>query len=229
MFPDFLDDPVDIVAQRLLGCELVRTFDSGFARVRIVETEAYDQDDPASHAFHGKSERNRALFGPAGHAYVYFTYGMHYCFNISAQAEGFGSGALIRACEPVEGEELLLVNRPLPPAHRSTISRLPTSSNGQSIPMTRRVELLNGPAKLCQALDIDLRLYGHDLHNKPLELIEPQQRLRDGEEIEATPRIGISTAQDALRRFIIAGNPYVSHNSRTPHTRNTPYALDVTP
>ena len=165
---------------------LVRRFDAGGeARVRIVETEAYDQADPASHAFHGRSASNRALFGPSGRLYVYFTYGMYYCCNVSTGDDGFGAGVLIRAAQPVCGLELMAARR-----HREG------------------VDMLNGPAKLCLALDIDLRLDGHDVHKPPV-ILEPNG-LRPGETVSATPRIGITKAADRLRRFIIAGNPYVS-------------------
>jgi DNA-3-methyladenine glycosylase len=209
MFPQFLAQDADSVARALLGCHIVRILDdepvdepvgahdagrvSGRADkhtperivVRIVETEAYDQLDPASHTFHGKSERNRAMFGPAGHAYIYFTYGMHYCLNVTAATEGFGAGALIRAVEPVEGMEIIERRR------------------GR-----KGADCVNGPAKLCKALDIDKTLYGHDLRLPPLSL--EQAELRPGERIEVTPRIGISKAAERQRRFVIAGNPYLS-------------------
>ena len=108
-FPnDILSGSADEAAIGLLGCLLIREFDDGgIAAARIVETEAYDQNDPASHAFHGRSERNAALFGPSGRAYVYISYGMHRCFNVSAGDDGFGAGALIRAVEPVQGIEIM--------------------------------------------------------------------------------------------------------------------------
>jgi|GEM_PF-116687 len=177
----------DEAAAGLLGCLLVRDWPDGTrSAVRIVETEAYDQNDPASHTYHGRSERNRAMFGPAGHAYVYFTYGMHYCVNVTAGADGFGCGVLIRAGEPVEGVEHMRALR-----------------GGRT-----GVELTNGPAKLCQALAIDTSLYGHDLSTAPLRLVRAS--LREGERIARTPRIGISKAADRPRRLIIMGNPYVS-------------------
>ncbi|WP_236632668.1 DNA-3-methyladenine glycosylase [Bifidobacterium xylocopae] len=187
-FPDFLDGPVDEAAQRLLGCLLVRDYeDGGQATVRIVETEAYDQEDPASHAYHGLSERNRAMFGPFGHLYVYFTYGMHYCCNIVCEADGFGAGVLIRAAEPMAGADILSAHR-----HGTHAIR----------------DLTNGPAKLCQALAIDKTLYGHDLRLPPLRLVAAP--LEPGEHIESTPRIGISKAKQRLRRYIINDNPFVS-------------------
>lgn len=184
---DLLIHGADEAAAGLLGCLLVRDWPDGTrSAVRIVETEAYDQNDPASHTYHGRSERNRAMFGPAGHAYVYFTYGMHYCVNVTAGADGFGCGVLIRAGEPVEGVEHMRALR-----------------GGRT-----GVELTNGPAKLCQALAIDTSLYGHDLNNPPLRLVRAS--LREGERIACTPRIGISKATDRDRRLIIMGNPFVS-------------------
>lgn len=206
-FPDFLEGDAEEVARRLLGCYLIRTFDSPLGHpveqgsegtashvvVRIVETEAYDQNDPASHAYHGKSERNKALFGPAGHLYVYFTYGMHYCANVACGADGFGAGALIRAVEPVDekSREALLARRGL------------VGATGK-----RAANATNGPAKLCKALDIDKRLYSHDLHRPPLQLVSGS--LLPGEKVQATERIGFSKAAEVLRRFVIEGNPYLS-------------------
>jgi DNA-3-methyladenine glycosylase len=189
VFPDFLAFPVDIVAQRLLGCRLLRTIDGQTVTVRIVETEAYDQDDPASHAFRGETPRNRVMFGPPGYLYVYFTYGMHYCCNVATGPAGHGSGVLIRAVEPVDGLDLLERRRGL-----------------------TGVQLTNGPAKLCQALGIDRELNGHDLRLPPVEL--QVEGLRPGETISQSPRIGISKATDLLRRFHITGNPYVSRGPK---------------
>lgn len=189
MYPDFLEGTADEVARKLLGCLLVRDLDTddGPQRmvVRIVETEAYDQNDPASHTYHGKSERNKAMFGPAGHLYVYFTYGMHYCANIACYEDGFGAGALVRAVEPVEGKELIEERRGI------------TGPNAT-----------NGPAKLCKALGIDKELYAHDLHLPPLRLARGS--LDAGEKVGVTTRVGISKAKERMRRFIIEGNPYVS-------------------
>lgn len=187
-FPmELLTQGADHAAAGLLGCLLVRDWPDGtHSAVRIVETEAYDQNDPASHTYHGRSERNRAMFGPAGHAYVYFTYGMHYCVNVTAGADGFGCGVLIRAGEPVEGVE-----------HMTQLRGGRTGA-----------QLTNGPAKLCQALAIDKSLYGHDLRMPPLRLVRAS--LKEGERIGCTPRIGISKAADRPRRLIIMGNPYVS-------------------
>lgn len=172
-------------ARRLLGCQLVSEIDGRVTRVRIVEVEAYDQDDEASHAFRGRTKRNDAMFQEAGHLYVYFTYGMHYCCNIVCGEEGFGSGVLVRAVEPLEGVAFMENRR------------------GK-----RGIELTNGPGKVCQALGIDLSFAGHDLSKSPIKLVR-QPRLPE-KDIVAGPRIGISKAVHELRRFYIANNPYVS-------------------
>lgn len=184
-FPDFLTAPVDEVARRLLGCVLERQIDGRLVRVRIVETEAYDQDDEASHAYGGERQRNATMFGEAGHLYVYFTYGMHHCCNIVTGKRGYGSGALIRAVEPIEGLELL-------EARRGVIG----------------ANITNGPAKLTQALGVDLAMNGHDLRTAPLKLVSAA--LRPGEVVASSPRIGISKAKHAKRRYFIVDNPYLS-------------------
>lgn len=177
--------PTDEVAQLLLGCLFEQEINGRTVRVRIVETESYDQEDEASHAYGGKRKKNATMFGPAGHLYVYFTYGMHYCCNVVTGQDGYGSGVLIRAVEPVEGADILEERRGVMGAAAT-----------------------NGPAKLCQALGIDLAMNGHDLREPPLKLV--QGGLRDGEAVAASPRIGISRARDVHRRFYIAGNPFVS-------------------
>ncbi len=188
VFPAFLGEPVDVVAEKLLGCFLERELDGQRVVVRIVETEAYDQDDEASHSFRGKTPRNQVMFGNGGHLYVYFTYGMHHCCNVVSGHAGYGSGCLIRAAEPVEGLELIEQRR------------------GMS-----GVNVTNGPAKLCQALGIDRELDGHDLRQGEIRLIEGG--LLPGEKVALTPRIGISKEADRLRRYFIAGNCFVSRGS----------------
>jgi DNA-3-methyladenine glycosylase len=181
----WLDISAEEAAKRLLGCELVRYIHGQTVRVRIVETEAYDQNDEASHTFRGRTVRNDAMFQSAGHMYVYFTYGMHHCCNVVCGKEGIGSGVLIRAVEPLEGIDII------------------ESRRGMSGKNTT-----NGPGKVCQALDIDLSFSGHDLSSSPLKLIK-RPPLSDGKVVVAK-RIGISKAVHELRRFYIAGNPYIS-------------------
>lgn len=174
------------LAPRLLGCEFVRLLDDQEVVVRIVEVEAYDQADAASHSYRGKTPRTAAMFGPAGHLYVYFIYGMHHSMNVVVGPEDRGTGVLIRAVEPVSGEKLLQLNRP--------------AAHG--------VNLTNGPGKLCQALAVDRAFNGHDLSAEPLRLrILPALPQAD---IVQTTRVGISQAKDQPWRFYIRDNPYVS-------------------
>lgn len=213
MFPDFLENPSDVAAPLLLGCTLTRTITLNGEKhklvARIVETEAYDQDDPASHAFGGPSERNAAMFGPAGHLYVYVSYGMHHCCNVVCDPEGFGSGCLVRAVEPLEGVEVM---RELREAGRTGKAQAGHAGKEQAErarkhPLKLR-DLTNGPGKVCAALDIDKGLYGHDLTVEPLVLeFAP---LLPGETIGSSPRVGISKNIDAPKRFFIEGNEFVS-------------------
>ena len=205
MFPDFLENPSDVAAPLLLGCTLTRTITLNGEKhklvVRIVETEAYDQDDPASHAFGGPSERNAAMFGPAGHLYVYVSYGMHHCCNVVCGPEGFGSGCLVRAVEPLEGVEVMRELREAGRAGKEQAER------ARKHPLKLR-DLTNGPGKVCAALGIDKELYGHELTVEPLVLgFAP---LLPGETIGRSPRVGISKNIDAPKRFFIEGNEFVS-------------------
>ena len=197
MFPDFLENPSDVAAPLLLGCTLTRIITLNGEKhklvARIVETEAYDQDDPASHAFGGPSERNTAMFGPAGHLYVYVSYGMHHCCNVVCGPKGFGSGCLVRAVEPLEGVEVMRELREAGRAYKH--------------PLKLR-DLTNGPGKVCAALSINKELYGHDLTVEPLVLgFAP---LLPEETIGSSPRVGISKNIDAPKRFFIEGNAFVS-------------------
>ena len=213
MFPDFLENPSDVAAPLLLGCTLTRTITLNGEKhklvARIVETEAYDQDDPASHAFGGLSERNAAMFGPAGHLYVYVSYGMHHCCNVVCGPDGFGSGCLVCAVEPLEGTAAM---RELREAGRA--GKVHTGHAGKEQaerarkhPLKLR-DLTNGPGKVCAALGIDKELYGHNLSVEPLVLgFAP---LLPGETIGRSPRVGISKNIDAPKRFFIEGNEFVS-------------------
>jgi DNA-3-methyladenine glycosylase len=180
-----LENDAVIVAPRLLGSILEREQNGHIIRMKIVEVEAYNQTDAASHSFKGRTPRTDIMFGPAGHLYVYLTYGMHYCCNIVTGTEGEGSAVLIRAVEPLNNIPLLEKNRD-----------------------KQGVELTNGPAKLCQALRIDKRMNGHDLSKSPLKLIL-QPRL-EADKIGQSTRIGISKDKDRQWRFFIKDNPYVS-------------------
>ena len=232
MFPDFLENPSDVAAPLLLGCTLTRTITLNGEKhklvARIVETEAYDQDDPASHAFGGPSERNAAMFGPAGHLYVYVSYGMHHCCNVVCGPEGFGSGCLVRAVEPLEGVEVMRELREAGRAGKAQASHETASASIScketpsgaghdcSAPQVGRArkhplklrDLTNGPGKVCAALGIDKALYGHDLTVEPLVL--DYAPLLQGETIGRSPRVGISKNADAPKRYFIEGNAFVS-------------------
>jgi len=156
----------------------------------IVETEAYGgADDPASHAHRGVTARNRVMFGPPGVAYVYFTYGMHHCFNVVCGPEGRAAAVLVRALEPVEGLDLMRRRR------------------GGAAPG----ELTSGPGKLCIALGIDRRLDAADLLGDRIWL-EAGRRIAPSA-IAAGPRVGIDYAEEWVGRpwrFWLRGNPFVS-------------------
>ena len=188
----FYLDPPETVARHLLGKILVRRYQGRRLAGRIVEIEAYSGlDDPASHTFVGKTERNAVLFGPPGFAYVYFIYGMHYCLNISCEPEGQPGGVLLRALEPLEGLETMAGLRGLSThAH----PRLLTS----------------GPGRLCEALAIDRAGHnGLSITSRRSGLWVEDDGFPAGK-IEAGPRVGIRKAADRLLRFAIAGNRFVS-------------------
>jgi len=173
-------------AKRLLGAELISTIDGKKVSAIIVETEAYDQTDAASHSYRGQTERTKVMFGPSGFLYVYFTYGMHYCANIVVGQAGEGAAVLIRAVEPQSGWDYIKERRGGKPDH----------------------ELTNGPAKTCQALGINKSNYGHDLSKAPIRLkLHPPV---EAQNVVTTTRIGISEAKDVPWRFYIKDNPYVS-------------------
>lgn len=172
---DFYEKSTLKVAQCLLGKILYYKSPEGTLSGKIVETEAYLQDDPACHASRGITPRNKVMFGPPGHAYVYFTYGMHYCFNVVTQKEGVGEAVLIRAVEPIRGIEIMKKNR--------------GTENLRS--------LTNGPAKLCQAFGIDKKMNGVDLTNGNLVILDSNEKPK----IHRAPRIGIKNNAEKLWRF----------------------------
>lgn len=173
------------VAKELLGCLLVHRSPEGLTVGRIVETEAYLQGDPACHASKGMTKRNQPMFGPAGHAYIYLIYGMHYCFNVVTQKEGIGEAVLIRALEPVEGIGLMKVRR------------------GKK----KITELCSGPAKLVQAMGIKKEYNGMPLTGELLFLSLANEVKT---EIITTTRIGIKEGAELPLRFYISGSKYIS-------------------
>lgn len=168
------------VAQALIGAVLRVDGVGG----RIVETEAYDREDPASHSHSGPTPRNQAMFGPPGRAYVYRSYGIHWCLNFVCREEGHGAGVLIRAIEPLWGLEAMCERRGL-----------------------HDVRLLcAGPGRVGQALAIRHAHNGHRLDLKPFEVRAAERR----HDVVVGPRIGISKAADVPWRFGLAGSPFLS-------------------
>lgn len=192
---DFFSRPPDHVARDLLGKLLLRRPqdpDDETTIGRIVEVEAYfGADDPAAHSAAGKTLRNAVLFGPPGHAYVYFIYGMHYCFNVSCEPDGKAGCVLIRALEPVAG--------------------FATMARRRNLPANARARLLaSGPGRLCQAMAITRTTHnGTDLTDasSALTLAEDGFAAR---RIDATPRIGIRHAAERPLRFTLRDSPFLS-------------------
>ena len=175
---DVVTGPVLEAAPRLLGA----TFTHGGVTVRITEVEAYDgAHDPGSHAHNGRTDRNAVMFGPAGHLYVYFTYGMHHCCNVSCGPEGEASAILLRAGQVVDGLDVARERRP-----RSTDR-----------------DLARGPGRMCQAMGIDRGDNGIDLRES-LRLGAPPEHVSTG------PRVGLRLAADRPWRFWVTGDPTVS-------------------
>jgi DNA-3-methyladenine glycosylase len=175
------------MARALIGKLLVRVVDGDRLVARIVETEAYHGEDPASHAYRGETQRNRAMFRAHLHAYVYFIYGANWCLNVSSEEEGIGAAVLIRAAEPVEGAHAMRARR--------------------GRPELRDRELLRGPGNLCRALGIGPALDGADLEDDPLLWLADDGVVLP---VGASARIGLTKAADRELRFYARGNPSVS-------------------
>ncbi len=172
------------VARSLIGATLLVDGVGG----RIVETEAYDRDDPASHCYVGPTARNASMFGPPGRAYVYRSYGIHWCLNFVCAAQGHGAGVLIRALEPLAGLDLMRERRGV------ADERL----------------LCSGPGRVCQALAITRAHDGLPLDAPPFRVIPAERPL----EVRSGPRIGISKALDVPWRFTLAGSRFISRPVR---------------
>jgi DNA-3-methyladenine glycosylase len=180
---DFFARSVHEVARELIGCEL--SFD-GSGGV-IVETESYERDDPACHAYVGLTPRTATLFGPPGHAYVYLSYGIHSLLNAVAEPEGSAAAVLIRALEPTHGVEEMIRRR------------------GRS----ESQELCSGPGKLTEALGIGLEMNGASLTEPPF-VVRGRSAEWASVEVSTGPRIGITRATELPWRFCAAGSPYLS-------------------
>jgi len=174
-----------VVAQELLGCYLVHISPEGVAAGKIVETEAYLQGDPACHASRGMTGRNRVMFGPPGHAYIYFIYGMYHCFNAVTGREGVGEAVLIRSLEPVLGIPLMQARR------------------GRE----KLTELCGGPGRLVQALGLGKEQNGQDLTKGDLVICRGEGKSFN---VVTTNRVGIREGADLPLRYYVAGSPFIS-------------------
>ena len=191
--PDFFLQDTVYVARALLGCVLWRRIGRRLLAARIVETESYlGANDPASHARRGlRSDRNASMYLHGGHAYVYFTYGMHWCLNVVTAEADIAEAVLLRAVEPVRGVEEMRKRRPK---------------------AKRDFDLTNGPGKICMAMDIDRKLDGERLDGDRLYITGRDIEVSDAD-IVVTPRVGIENSGEAAAwplRFFLRGNRYVS-------------------
>jgi len=217
---EFFAGPSLQVAPRLLGCVLEHQTPEGLVAVELTEVEAYEGSaDPASHSYRGRTARNGVMFGPPGHAYVYFTYGMHFCVNLVCLPEGTSSAVLLRAGRVTEGAGLAAARRLAGRAGAAVTDR----------------DLARGPARLCQALGIDRAQDGADACDPGSPL-----RIRPGPpgppgpppashsagtlpRVSRGPRVGVSTAADRPWRFWLTGDPTVSaYRPYVPRTRPKP-------
>ena len=190
---DFYNRETEIVAREMLGTILECETDDGVASGVIVETEAYlGEHDLACHAAVGRTARTQHLYGPPGISYVYFIYGMYWCFNAVTREEGAPSAVLVRALEPLSGIPLMRRRRPR---------------------IKKAVDLTNGPGKLCTALGITGAMTGKALQRKPL-VVREGKHIPDSQ-VEITTRIGITQSADWQLRWIVKGNPYVSRGKQS--------------
>jgi DNA-3-methyladenine glycosylase len=182
----FFERYTPLVARDILGCLLVRIVDGVRLAGEIVEAEAYrGVRDPASHAYGGRTRRNLVMFGEAGHAYVYFTYGFHHMLNVTTEPEGTPGAVLIRAIQPIEGEATMKANR-----------GAETAKN-----------LTDGPGKLTKALKIDRNLNGEDLVTSKRLFVERGEK---PDRIATSSRVGINEGAAYRWRFFAEGNQFVS-------------------
>lgn len=188
----FYSRDVVIVARGLLGKTLVRSFDDFQLAGKIVEVEAYDQSEEAAHSYNGLSQRNKIMFQKGGLLYVYFIYGVHYCCNVVTGKESHGSAVLIRAIEPLNYIDILGKNR----------------FNKSKINEKEKINLTNGPAKICQAYSIGKSENGTNLVGNKIYILDSPKVKAD--QIVETTRIGISKSTELPWRFYIKNNRYIS-------------------
>ena len=181
---EFFARSVHEVAPDLIGVTLL----VGGVGGRIVEVEAYDHEDPASHGFRGRTDRNASMFGPPGHAYVYRSYGIHWCLNLVCEEEGVANAVLLRALEPTHGLDVMRERRGL----------------------DRERLLCSGPGRLCQALGVTREHDGRPLDRPPFELLERDRRI----DLVRGPRIGITRAAELPWRYAEAGSRFLSRPVR---------------
>jgi DNA-3-methyladenine glycosylase len=251
---DFLARLSVQVAPEVLGCVLEHETPQGLVAVQLTETEAYTgRTDPASHAYRGKTQRNAVMFGPPGHAYVYFTYGMHFCVNLVCLcSDGSASAVLLRAGAIIAGEDLArarrtrrkpdadrrkpAADRRKPDADRHELAAGRREPAADRPPLASR-DLARGPARLCQALAIDRSLDGADVCvlGSPLRLRWPPAEpsastAARSEKIASGPRVGVSSAAEVPWRFWVAGDPTVSvYRAHVPRRRNQQSANRLPP
>ena len=182
---DFFARSVHDVAPDLIGCTLLVDGVGG----TIVEVEAYDGSDPASHGYRGETKSNRSMFGPPGRAYVYRSYGIHWCLNLVCEDEGVAAAVLVRALAPTHGVDLMRKRRAVDDVRR----------------------LCAGPGRLCQALGVTREHDGLPLHRPPFAVLSR----RDAVDVVSGPRVGISRATELPWRYALARSPYVSRALRT--------------
>jgi DNA-3-methyladenine glycosylase len=213
---EFFARPSAEVAPDLLGCVLEHETADGLVAAELTEVEAYaGRSDPASHAYRGKTPRNAVMFGPPGHAYVYFTYGMHFCVNMVCLGEhGSASAVLLRAGAITAGEDLARARRTRGRVSEGPVSEGPVSEGPVSERRARIAsrDLARGPARLCQALSIDRSLDGADVcvASSPLRMRAGAGNPARSGKIITGPRVGVSSAAEIPWRFWYEGDPTVS-------------------
>jgi DNA-3-methyladenine glycosylase len=203
--------PTLTVARDLLGKYFVRESNGETLIGMIVEVEAYlGLKDPASHTYRGKTKRNEVMFKKGGHLYVYFTYGMHFCANIVTEDEGIGHAVLLRAIEPVKGIEIMRKNRGFETVYNKAPALL-IAKEKQTSDSTKKkhdLNLTNGPAKLCEAMDIHREQNGTDLLGEEIYLTKGISVKKS--QVLSSQRIGITQAKEKRWRFYLKGNKFVS-------------------